>query len=323
VGVAFLDGFRRTVLQIADGGHPVTVGLSRSEDRLMKSLAAAFLVPLLSLLSGCSAPRAMIWDGTSVPAGHVEGHLGVVGDLPSSTLGAWSHSGTDAAHALIDGGDSLADSVAYRRSARSLVAASLDMPGVNAVASLNLGLGKGFELGYRREGGANAFDLRWQFLKAAEDGWNAGVAVQYSSCDYELPSVFGDLQSFLGYHFERKDVLVPLVFSSPLGENGIYGSLGGSVIGGWTQVSYGFDSDGLYRRWGGTISALEAAPDQTSSYFSYGGSIFARLGYSKAWLFAGLTMIWQDYGTNKIPRADPVHLSGCTVLPSVGLELRL
>jgi len=277
---------------------------------------------LSTLFSGCAAPRANIWDGTSVDRWHVDGHLGMVGDVPAATVVAVGDAQLQAVKVLA-GRDSISDSALLHKAAQSLVAASLDMPGMNTVASIHLGLGWGLEAGYRREGGANAWSLRWQFLSAKSSGWNAGIGAMYSSLDYELPSVLGDVQSTLGYSFSRTDVSVPLVFSKPLGEDGEYGSLGGGLVGGWTSTRYGFDPEGLYRKWGGNVRLLEKLPGQKSSFLSYGAAGFAKLGYEHVWLMAGLTVLYQDYGTYQVPGTDPVSLSGVAVLPSLGLEIRI
>lgn len=292
----------------------------------MKRSLLPSLVAASSVMFGCAAPRAVIWDGTSVEQGHVEGHLGMVGNIPTATLGALGSTQMDVvdrAVAEYERKDSLDDREMYLGGTRSLVAASLDMPGMNTVASLHLGLGWGLEAGYRREGGANAWSLRWQFLSARNCGWNAGVGLQYSSSDYELPSALGDLQSVLGYKFERKDIEVPVVFSKPFGDEGEYGSGGFGVVGAWTSTRYGFDPEGLYRRWGGTVAALERLPDQESSFLSYGAVGFVRFGYKYVWCMTGVTVLYQDYGSYKVPSRDPVELSGFTVLPAIGLEFRI
>lgn len=289
-------------------------------NRLSALLAAAFF----AVLSGCAAPRAVLWDGSSVPAGHVEGHLGMVGTLPTATLVSLGQGTLEGIKVLADGRDSLSDSVLLHKGARALVAAGLDMPGANVVASVHVGIGGGAELGYRREGGANAFALRYQFLSAEGDGWNAGTAIQYSSQDYDIPiTAIEDVQKVLGYTFERQDISVPVVFSKPFGAEGKYGSAGIGIVGAWTRAEYGFDPHGLYRLWGDTVQVLEKLPHQKTSFFSYGGMGFLRVGYKRVWLMAGLNVIYQDYGTYRLPGTDPISLSGLTFLPSVGLEFRI
>lgn len=277
----------------------------------------------LSLLGGCAAPRAVLWDGTSVQAGELEGHLGAVGSAPTATMGALSTAGLDAAKGVANGRDSLDDSALYRHAVRALVSGGMDMPGATFVGSLHVGLGRGFEIGYRREGSANAWSLRWQFLSAGEDGWNAGTAIQYSSQDYDLPFALGDLQQFLGYKLERKDVSVPVVFSRPFGRDGRFGSLALGVVGGWTLVEYGFDPDGLYRQWGGHVEALEILPQQSSSFFSWGTMFLLKGGYKYVWVKVGLTTLYQDYGSFRVPGTDPIALSGFSILPSAGVEFRI
>lgn len=290
-------------------------------NRLSALLAA---VSSCVLSSGCAAPRAVLWDGTAVAAGHVEGHLGMVGAIPTATVVSLGEGSLEGIKVLADGRDSLSDSAMLHKGAKALVASGLDMPGANVVAAIHVGIGGGAELGYRREGGANAFALRYQFLSSDEGGWNAGAAIQYSSQDYDIPiKVLGDVQKVLGYTFARKDISLPVVFSKPFGEQGRYGSAGFGLVGAWTRTEYGFDPHGLYRQWGDTVDVLEKLPQQKSSFFSYGGMGFVRMGYKHVWLMVGLNVIYQDYGTYRLPATDPISLSGLTFLPSVGLEFRI
>jgi hypothetical protein len=258
-----------------------------------------------------------------MPRWHVDGNFAEIGSVPFATIGAVGRSAEDAVHAVASEGDSLNDSATYRRSVRSLVAASLDMPGANFMTSIHMGLGGGVEAGYRREGGANAIDLRWQYMGVQDHGWNGGTAIQYSWASFDLPSYLGDIQSLLGYRFERKDVIVPFVFSRPFGENGKYGSFGGSLLCGWTQVTYGFDPDGLYKRSGVQWEPLEKAPDQTTTYWSFGASALVRGGYRWVWAMAGVTATYQNYGTYQVPGTDPISLSGLTLQPAIGIEFRI
>lgn len=282
-------------------------------------------ISLLGLvLGGCAAPRSVLWDGTCQDRWHVDGQVAMTTSLPTATIGAVSQSQMDLASDVIrHGGDSLFSQDRYDQATRTLVAGALDMPGASVSAEAHLGIGWGMDIGYRRESGANAWSLRRQFLKFEEDGWNLGAGIQYSSQDYELPSALGKVQSLLGYRFERKDVMVPVVLSKPIGEKGQYGSAGFGLVGGWTKVVYGFDPQGLYRTWGHEVALLENLPDQETTFLSGGGSGILRLGYRKVFGVVGMTILYQDYGTYKVPARDPISLSGLSILPSAGIELRL
>lgn len=290
----------------------------------MKSRSVLACLSFGLFVSSCAAPRSVIWDGTTMPRGHVQGQLGLVGSIPTATLGALGASKMEAAKSVLNGDvDSLTNQGAYDNAAKTVVAAGLDMPGATMVATAHVGIGWETEIGYRREGSVNAWSLRRQVLHAKESGWNGGVGVQYSSQSYELPSALGKIQSTLGYSFDRKDVLVPVVFSKPFGANGDMGSATIGLIGGWTSVKYGFDPKGLYRTWGGEVAGLERLPDQETSFLSFGTTGMLRGGYKRVWVFVGLTAYWQDYGSYKVPGTDPVELSGLSLLPVLGLEFRI
>ncbi|MBK8803149.1 MAG: hypothetical protein IPN71_14050 [Fibrobacteres bacterium] len=290
----------------------------------MKLQSAVIGFTLGVIVTGCAAPRSVIWDGTTMPRGHVQGQLGMIGSIPTATLSALTTSQMDAAKSLLSGEvDSLTNQGAYDNAAKTLVAAGLDMPSATPVATVHLGVGWETEIGYRREGSVNAWSVRRQILHEQQSGWNGGIGIQYSSQSYELPSALGKIQSTLGYSFDRKDILVPLVFSKPFGTKGNLGSGTIGLVGGWTKINYGFDPKGLYRTWGGSVEALERLPNQESSFMSFGATGMLRGGYKHVWVLVGLTTYWQDYGSYVVPGSDPVELSGFSILPALGLEIRI
>ena len=115
---------------------------------------------------------------------------------------------------------------------KAILAFSVDPLGSQPGIFVRYGFWPRFDGGYHRNGGANAFDLRWQFLgpAAADSGadasaWSGSIGAQYASQGFELPSTLGldKLQDIIGYEFSRKDILVPLIFGKGFGGGSRYG----------------------------------------------------------------------------------------------------
>jgi hypothetical protein len=82
------------------------------------------------------------------------------------------------------------------------------------------------DIGYRNTGGANAFDVMYQFLgsnknfkESAEGGFYGSIGAQYSWQNYSFInfSRFENVQEVLGLDMSRKDMTIPLVFSTSFG----------------------------------------------------------------------------------------------------------
>lgn len=152
-------------------------------------------------------------------------------------------------------------------------------------------------------------------------GWRGSIGVQYSSQDYELPSLFGKLQDLLRFEFKRKDILVPVVFGKPLGADGRFGSFG--IGAAYNAALIEYDSE--------ILRLVEKVDANTVRHFrdlrgertlhSFGAFANARLGYRRVHALPSLAVYHQDYGTFPLFGGGETKLAGWTFAPSLGLEV--
>ena len=214
---------------------------------------------------------------------------------------------------------------------KALIAFSVDPLGIQPGVYIRYGFWPRLEGGYHRNGPANGYDLRWQFLGPKwkdsvgdNNPWTGSFGVQYSSQSFELPSIAGldKLQSLLQYNFDRKDILLPLVFGKPLGAKGKFGSFGLGLAYNVTFIEYDSDIRKMVERLvdGSTKTFENLHGDKTIS--AYGGFANARLGYRWVYLVGSMSTFWQDYGTFKLFGGKKTDLAGWTLIPSMALEFR-
>ncbi|MDB5104170.1 MAG: hypothetical protein JWP91_1859 [Fibrobacteres bacterium] len=290
------------------------------------------------LATACTAPRSILYSPEALPKGGYEAGLNYDGNIPTQTseaLYGGLGDGIDALYDKASGNDTAAVKASDLNGyTKALIAYSLDPLQMQAGLFFRYGFWPRFDGGYHRNGGVNAYDLRWQFLgPAAGDtsggasrpgAWSGSIGVQYSSQSFELPSVAGldKLQSLLQYSFDRKDLLFPLVLGGPFGDKGRFGGFGLGLAYNLAFIEYDSDIRKLAEQLeDGSTRPFEALHGE-KTVSAYGGFANARLGYRWVYLIASLSCYWQDYGTFTLFGGRRESLQGLTLLPSLALELR-
>jgi len=225
--------------------------------------------------------------------------------------------------------DSLYADESFRESQAALAMWSLDPIGMNMQLSARYGIWDGFDLGFTYAGGVKVYDARYQFLgsrgtwkDSSISGSYGSMGIQYSSQEYELPSYLGKLQSLLGYKLERKDVLIPVVFSKSFGQEEKYGSVGYGFSLGHSWIRYEFDVQEIYEFVEGKVQEVSVIPQGKGSYWTYGGFVNLALGYKYIYFIPSFSVYYQDYGTYTLIADEKESFSGLTFVPYLGLELR-
>ncbi len=260
------------------------------------------------LLTSCAAPRSIAWDGTVAKRGDFQVQANSATSVPTAALKPV----LDGLDKMLDKDPSLPD---LRLATRAGVAAAVDRPGALLDLNAHIGLGWNLDVGYHYIEGSHGVGLRWQFL---DDDWRAGIEALYVHGSWDPVGA-----ERLGFKFQREDLVVPASFSIPFGESAKYGSFAMGPAVAFTWLRYGFtptfevkdDSDVSY--------VAQAIPMTRAFFWSQGGFVSLRAGYRKVFFLVGLSMWHTNYGTFKVPEQDPVHLEGITMVPSLGLELRL
>jgi hypothetical protein len=311
---------------------PVIEITFRSMSTSPTRLARTLLLPLAALAAiSCSAPRAVLQSPEATPKGRFRfgAHMGLniptqtsaalYGGLEGSAKRIWDRYQNDTVAITADSLNDLA---------KALVAYSLDPLGAPSGMQIRYGLWHRLDIGYRYDGGANAFDARYQWMgpeAAAAPGWRGSLAFQYSSQDYSLPSALylDKLQELLRYEFTRKDFLFPLIVGKPLGKEGRIGSLGMGLVYDLSLVEWNSQVLNLVEQLpeGGT---REFEPLQGEKAISAYGAFFNfRAGYKYVFLLGSFSLYWQDYGTYELFGGKKVGLEGWTLMPTLGLEFRI
>jgi hypothetical protein len=294
-----------------------------------------YAVMLGAIFQGCSAPRSVGLDAVATPKGHfaIGGETGFT--APTQTVRSLYGTLEDQVQDLAnDQNDTVAISATeLNQMVEALFAYSLDPMGARTEVWLRYGIGYDLDAGYRFASGAHAFDVRWQFLSPPQDttkkasikGWNGSLALQYCGQSYDLPSVafLDKLQSILRYEFKRKDLLVPLIFGKTMGENGRLGSYNLGLVYNHTWITYGSEILNLVEKLDENTVRPFKDLNGEASIPSYGAFTNVRLGWSRVFLVGALAVYYQNYGKFELFGEETVELKGWTILPSLGLELKL
>jgi len=260
------------------------------------------------LLTSCAAPRSIAWDGTVAKRGDFQVQANSATSVPTAALKPV----LDGLDKMLDKDPSLPD---LRLATRAGVAAAVDRPGALLDLNAHIGLGWNLDVGYHYIEGSHGVGLRWQFL---DDDWRAGIEALYVHGSWDPVGA-----ERLGFKFQREDLVVPASFSIPFGNAAKYGSFAMGPAVAFTWLRYGFtptfeiDDDSVSSR------IAHVVPTTRTFFWSQGGFASLRVGYRKVFVMVGLSAWHTDYGSFNVPEQDPVHLEGVTMVPSLGLELRL
>lgn len=293
----------------------------------------AILASLALLATACTAPRSVLISPDALPKGHFEAGANLDVNLPTQTVKALFGGMESSVKALYNRSSSgtptpiTADSL--NDLAKALIAYSVDPLGSQAGLFVRYGFWPRFDIGYHRDGGVNAFNIRGQFLGpvatdsiSSSDTWRGSIALQYSWQSYELPSVAGldKLQSLLRFEFKRKDLLIPVIFGKPFGKQGRYGSFGIGAAYTIAFIEYGSQILDLVEEISPGVTKPFDPIQGKKTVSSYGAFSNVRLGYRWAYLVGSLACYWQDYGEFQLFGGKSVALEGLTWVPALAME---
>ena len=149
----------------------------------------------------------------------------------------------------------------------------------------------------------------------------ASVGLQFAAQRAKLPNLpfLSDINSVLNLHATRYDILIPLTFSNSLGTEEEIGAISYGVAYGHTWMTYGFAPTKIYNG----SAQVPALPDQSRNFSSFGGFVNLKIGYRYAYFVPAVSVFYQNYGEFALLNNNSVSLKGVTVIPSIGLQLRI
>lgn len=289
-------------------------------------------VAAAGLAASCSAPRAIVATGKVTPQGEFRVAYNQGFNIASAPLAKATSALKDAASQAAN-----KDTVGYGGSVKNLQAAALayilDPVQPTADIGIRYGIVPRLDAGYKYAFGSHVFDAQYQFLGpvgtpenpgqgAAGGTTYASVGLQFATQRSKLPSLpfLSDISSLLNFRATRNDLLVPLIFSQSFGPEEEIGALSYGVVYAHSWVSYGFAPSKIYTSGNQLISAL---PTQSRDFSSFGGFVNLKLGYRYFYVVPAVSVFYQNYGDYALLNGASTSLSGLTVVPSLGFQLRI
>lgn len=284
-----------------------------------------FILLVMVGLNACVAPRVISNSGKVTPKGNV-----VAGYHTSYNIS--TQAGVYVKDLLVDNIEGLAkkDSINFDESFENInkaaIAYQLDPISNGNEFYLKYGLVKRLDIGAKIAGNAKGLETQFQFLgptgnveDETEERLYGSIGLQFTTQSQSLPSVLSYLQERLGYTFNRKDFLMPILFSYSLGNEEEFGAITGGIVANYSIVNYTTVPVNIFNK-----DKVELTPQNYSQkYMSYGLFINAKLGYKYVYIVPSLSMFYQNYGKYQLLNGSSATFKGLTIVPGVGIKIRL
>ncbi len=298
---------------------------------------------LLVSVSSCVAPRAITNSGKVTPKGNwiVAGNQTYnIATAPALKVASAVDINIDnllnASNETSTGVDSSAVTADWQKIGEALIANNFDPIGGGVDFGVRYGIANRFDVGFKIAGRAKAIDVQYQFLgtlgnvddfsESTTGKWYGSIGLQYSSQDLSLPFWAKPLTTRLEYDFSRRDILVPLIFSYGLGNEESIGAISFGLAYNFTRMNYS-TTPFTYARIqdvNGVVTALNtAAITETKNISSFGAFANMKIGFRYFYFVPAVAIYYQNYGTLQNFIGESFQMKGVTVVPSLGLRLRL
>ena len=284
------------------------------------------------LAASCSAPRAIVATGKVTPQGEFRVAYNQGFNIASAPLSKATSALKDAASQAVG-----KDTVGYGGSVKNLQAAALayilDPVQPTADLSIRYGIVPRLDAGYKYAFGSHVFDAQYQFMGpvgsienpgrgAASGTTYASIGLQFATQRAKLPSLpfLSDINSLLNLRASRNDLLIPIIFSQSFGPEEEIGAISYGVVYAHSWVTYGFAPSKIY---GSNNQIINALPTTSRNFSSFGGFVNLKLGYRYFYVIPAVSLFYQNYGDYALLNGASTSLSGLTVVPSLGFQLRI
>ena len=291
----------------------------------------AIAASALLFTSSCTAPRAIVATGKVTPQGEFRVGYNQGFNLASAPLAKAGSAVKEAASQAAS-----QDKVDYTDATTQLQAAALGyiLDPVQPTADLNIryGIVPRLDAGFKYAFGSYVFDTQYQLLGptgtpenpdrgAASGTTYASIGLQFATQRAKLPSLpfLSDINSVLNFRATRNDLLIPLTFSQSFGPEEEIGAISYGLVYAHSWVSYGFAPTKIYN---GSVKIPEL-PLQSRNFSSFGGFVNLKLGYRYFYVIPAVSVFYQNYGDYALLNGASTSLSGVTVVPSLGFQLRI
>ena len=298
---------------------------------------------LLVSVSSCVAPRAITNSGKVTPKGNWVVATNQTYNIASAPAVKVASAVDINLENLLNGSSdtlslsqSNAVSTDWQKVGEALIANNFDPLGGGVDFLVRYGAAKRIDIGLKKAGRAKSVDVQYQFLgslgnvndfsESATSKWYGSIGLQYSSQDLSLPFWAKPLTSKLQYDFSRKDILVPLIFSYSLGNEESIGAISFGLSYNYTNMHYSATpfTYAHIQDVNGIVTALNtAAITQTKNISSFGAFANLKIGFRYFYFVPAVAVYYQNYGMLQNFIGESFQMKGVTVVPSLGLRLRL
>ena len=283
------------------------------------------------LAASCSAPRAFTNTGKVTPQGEFRAGYDQGLNIASAPIAQAGSAVKEAASQAAS-----ADRVDYTDATTQLQAAALayviDPVQTTADLYLRYGFAPRFDAGYKYTFGSHVFDAQYQLLGPIGTPENPGagaqpgtlyasIGLQFATQRAKLPSLpfLSDINSVLNLRATRNDIVVPLTFSNSFGKEEEIGAISYGLVYAHSWVSYGFAPTKIYSG----AAQVSELPLQHRDFSSFGGFVNLKIGYRYAYFIPAVSLFYQNYGDFALLNNQRVSLKGITVVPSIGIQIRI
>lgn len=283
------------------------------------------IIFMMATVSSCVAPRVISNSGKVTPKGNLVGGY-------HTSYNVSTQSAVYVKDLIVDNIEDLSrkDSITFDENFikinKAAVAYQLDPISSGNEFYLKYGLFKRWDIGAKLAGNAKGLEAQYQFMgptgnvdDETDKRIYGSVGLQFSTQSQSLPSVLSYLQERLGYTFNRKDFMMPLLFSYSFGNEEEYGSLSWGLVANYSIVNYTTIPVDIYN-----IDQTKLEPQKyKQEYVSYGLFINAKVGFQHVYAIPSLSVFYQNYGTYQLLNGSSASFKGLTVIPGIGIRVRV
>ena len=297
-----------------------------------KEFAPIFILIAIAI-SSCSSPRSVLTSGKVLPKNQVRIGKNTTFNISSAPIERSVKGSIDLAETASE-----SDTVIYTKQIANLnsafMAYCLDPIGYNTETFFRYGLGNRFDVGYRNTGGANAFDVMYQFMgsnkncnESDKGGFYGSVGLQYSWQNYRFINFykFDKVQKLFGLEMYRKDITVPLVFSKSFGPEERVGCFSFGLVYSHSFINYKIAPKNIYSE-----EIIDNVPRELlgpvsgkANFDAYGTFINVKVGKKYVFFNFSLAAYYQNYGRYPMLGGSNVLLKGISIVPSYGMQFNI
>ena len=297
--------------------------------RLYTYLLAGLLA--LVFMAGCNAPRSVIHSGKVTPKGEFKVGTNYAFNASTKPIGALA----DVTSGLVKdlkNRDTIVLNDQVNGISEAALAYTLDPVAPSWDFYVRYGLVERVDVGYKFAFGAHVFDAMYQFMGSTGTPANPGpagthgsIGLQYSGRNSKLPGkiLWQDIEDILQFNASRKDILIPLVFSTSFGPEEQMGNISYGVAYSHTWIKYHFKPNNFVQEQADRQTVVPVQPlSAKNNYGALGAFVNAKIGFKYAYILPALAIYYQNYGKYELPGGKQTELKGFTFIPSLGLQFQ-